>query len=121
MAKTINLPTFKDERGNLTVIEKLIDFDIKRVYYIYSADNNIRGGHRHKHTKQLLVCISGQCNIYCENQRKETHTYHLNSPELSLYLDAEDWHTMQDFTDDCILLVLASEYYDINDYIDERY
>ena len=46
MAYKIDLKTFTDERGNLTVIEKVIPFDMKRLFYIYGVDGSIRGGHR---------------------------------------------------------------------------
>ncbi len=121
MAKIIKLPTFGDERGNLTVIEKITDFDFKRAYYIYGADDSVRGGHRHHRTKQLLISINGSCEIFCENEELEKKTFKLDSPDKCLLLESEDWHTMQKFTKDCILLVLASEYYDANDYIDEKY
>ena len=52
MANLIDLKTFTDERGNLTVIEKTIPFDIKRIFYIYGVENSARGGHRHKTLKQ---------------------------------------------------------------------
>ena len=121
MAKIINLPTVSDERGSLSIIEKIADFDIKRVYYIYNTDGKQRGGHRHKKTKQLLVCINGSCDVFCENELKENNTFLLDSFEKCLLVEAKDWHTMQNFSKDCVLLVLASEYYDQDDYIDERY
>lgn len=121
MAKIINLPTMSDERGNLSIIEKIADFDIKRVYYIYNTDGKQRGGHRHKQTKQLLVCVSGSCDVFCEGDLKETNTFSLDNPSTCLLVEAKDWHTMQNFSKDCVLLVLASEYYDKDDYIDERY
>ncbi|MCD6433652.1 MAG: FdtA/QdtA family cupin domain-containing protein [Sulfurimonas sp.] len=121
MAKLINLPTISDERGSLSVIERIADFDIKRVYYIYNTDGKQRGGHRHKKTRQLLICISGSCSVFCENSLKEKSSFELDSPQKCLIVEAEDWHNMQDFSKDAVLLVLASEYYDEDDYIDERY
>ena len=121
MAKIIKIPTFSDSRGSLSVIEKIIDFEIKRIYYIYNTNDKARGGHRHKKTKQLLVAINGSCEVFCENSKKESKIFFLNSPDKGLLLEPEDWHIMQNFSEDCMLLVLASEYYDINDYIGERY
>ena len=121
MAKIIDIPTFYDERGSLSIVEKVVEFDFKRVYYIYNTDGKQRGGHRHKKTKQLLICVNGSCDVFCENKLKENNTFDLNSPNKCLLVEAEDWHTMQNFSKDCVLLVLASEYYDKDDYIDERY
>ena len=120
MAHIINLKTFTDKRGNLTVIEKVIPFDIKRIFYIYGVDDSIRGGHRHHKTIQAAICIQGSCNIYCNNGQT-TNKYMLDSPHKCLILNTDDWHTMQEFSHNAILMVLASEYFDQEDYIYEPY
>lgn len=120
MAELINLKTFTDERGNLTVIENIIPFDFKRIFYIYGVDKSVRGGHRHKKTIQAAVCIQGECKIYNNNGVKEEE-FHLNTPYKCLILNPEDWHKMYEFSEDAILMVLASENYDVNDYIFEAY
>ncbi len=119
MAYIIELPTFSDKRGKLTVIEKVLPFEIKRVYYIYETKDK-RGGHRHKKNTQALICLNGSCEIYINDGFKK-ETVKLDKPSKCLILEPKDWHTMDNFTDGAILLVLASEYYDINDYIDEEY
>ncbi len=119
MSRIINLPTFGDERGNLTVVEKLLPFEIKRFYYIYDVLNK-RGGHRHKETIQALICLGGSCEIYINDGEKE-ETIVLDSNDKCLILDPKDWHTMDNFSKGSTLLVFASEYYDVNDYIDEEY
>lgn len=120
MAHIIDLKTFTDKRGNLTVIEKVIPFDIKRVFYIYGVDESKRGGHRHHKTIQAAICIKGSCTIYNNDNQKED-TFELNKPNKCLILEPNDWHTMYNFTPDAILMVFASEYFDANDYIYEPY
>lgn len=120
MAKLLNLQTFTDKRGNLTVIEKVIPFEIKRIFYIYGVDDSKRGGHRHYKTKQAAVCLTGQCTIYNNNGHNE-QVYHLNSPDKCLIIEPEDWHTMYDFSENAILMVLASENFDPADYIFDPY
>lgn len=120
MARLIDLTTFTDSRGNLTVIEKVIPFDIKRIFYIYGVDSSVRGGHRHHKTIQAAVCLQGSCRIYNNNGKKEEYFY-LDAPHKCLILDPEDWHTMDQFTSDAILMVLASEYFAKEDYIFEPY
>jgi len=119
MAYLIDLPTFKDSRGNLTVVEKLLPFEIKRFYYIYDVTNR-RGGHRHKKTIQALICLGGSCEIYLNNGIKEEIVI-LDTPNKCLIVETKDWHTMDKFTQSSILLVFSSEFYDRNDYIDEEY
>ena len=120
MAYKINLQTFTDTRGNLTVIEKTIPFDIKRIFYIYGVDSSVRGGHRHHTTVQAAICLKGSCTIYC-NDSKGKSVFELNAPCQCLVLEPRDWHTMYNFSADAILMVLASEYFDQNDYIFEPY
>jgi dTDP-4-dehydrorhamnose 3,5-epimerase-like enzyme len=120
MAKLISLKTFCDKRGNLTVIEKVIPFDIKRIFYIYGVDSSVRGKHRHKRTIQAATCIQGKCEIW-NNDGKKKEEYILDSPDKCLILEPADWHKMYNFSPDAILMVLASEYFDANDYIFEEY
>ena len=120
MAHLIDLKTFTDRRGNLTVIEKTIPFDIKRIFYIYGVDESVRGGHRHKTTVQAAICLRGACHIY-NNDGKTESSFMLDQPNKCLILEPDDWHLMDQFTPDAILMVLASTYFDQNDYIFEPY
>jgi dTDP-4-dehydrorhamnose 3,5-epimerase-like enzyme len=120
MAKIIDLKTFTDSRGNLTVIEKIIPFEIKRIFYIYGVDNSIRGGHRHHKTVQAAICIKGACTIY-NNDGSTQEEFKLDQPDKCLILEPKDWHRMYNFTPDAILMVLASEYFDQSDYIFKEY
>ena len=122
MPKLIDLKTFTDMRGNLTVIEKVIPFDIKRVFYIYGVDDSVRGNHRHIKTIQAAIAIQGECCIV--NQSGDgmlPERVVLNSPSKCLIISPEDYHWMDNFSKDCILMVFASEYYDASDYIYEAY
>ena len=122
MAEILNLKTHTDFRGNLTVIEKVIPFDIKRVFYIYGVDNSIRGMHRHHRTIQAAISIQGSCEIWTQNfDISDNIKYQLDQPSKCLILYPNDYHWMKNFTKDCILMVFASEYYDPNDYIYEPY
>jgi dTDP-4-dehydrorhamnose 3,5-epimerase-like enzyme len=120
MAEIIKLPTHKDTRGSLTVIEKVLPFDIKRVYYIYNCSDVERGGHRHKKNIQALVCTAGSCVVDWFDG-KEKGSVLLDTPDKLLLVKPEDYHIMKQFSDDAVLLVIASEYFDADDYIDEAY
>ena len=120
MAFPIDLKTFTDNRGNLTVIEKVIPFEIKRIFYIYGVDNSERGGHRHKKTRQAAVCLQGSC-IITNNDGTAWTDYTLDAPDQCLLLEPNDWHKMHEFTKDAILMILASEYFSLDDYIFEPY
>jgi len=121
MAKLINVPLKEDTRGSLTVVEKCLPFDIKRVFTIFNVPpNTIRGGHAHKKTQMALICQSGACEISWQTP-SENHKMTLEKPTQCLLLNPEDWHQMEFLKENTILLVLASENYDANDYIYEAY
>jgi len=121
MAYLIDLQTKSDDRGSLTVIEKVLPFDIKRVYYIYNnADNLPRAKHRHKKTIQATICLKGSVEVY-NNNGSTKESFLLNDPAKCLILEPQDWHIMRNFSEDAILLVLASSNYDTEDYIHEEY
>lgn len=120
MPKLIDLKTFTDKRGNLTVIEKVIPFEIKRIFYIYGVDNSVRGGHRHRKTVQAAICLQGKCTIFNDNN-KTKQEFLLDAPDKCLILYPEDWHQMHSFSPDAILMVLASEFFSEKDYIFEPY
>ncbi|MFT3903243.1 MAG: FdtA/QdtA family cupin domain-containing protein [Niabella sp.] len=120
MAHILPIKTFEDSRGVLTVLDSIVPFDIKRLFYIYSVDSSDRGGHRHHSTRQAAICIQGSCTITNDNGNS-IEEFVLDSPAKCLILEPEDWHVMHDFTPDAILLVLASTSFDPSDYIYEPY
>lgn len=119
MAYFIDLKTFSDNRGNLTVMDNVLPFEIKRVYYIYNATQK-RGGHRHHKTIQAIICLAGSCRIFV-NDNVSKNTYILDKPDKCLVIEPKDWHTMDNFSINALLLVVSSEHYDVKDYIDEEY
>ncbi|HMD14270.1 MAG TPA: FdtA/QdtA family cupin domain-containing protein [Bacteroidota bacterium] len=120
MARLINLKTFCDARGNLTVIERVVPFDIKRIFYIYGVDDSVRGRHRHRKTRQAVICLTGSCIVF-NHDGTHKQEFTLDAPSKCLLLEPTDWHKMHTFSRDAILMVLASEYFDPNDYIFEEY
>lgn len=121
MATLIDIKTFSDVRGNLSVLEDFdIPFKIKRIFFIYDVDRSVRGGHRHHTTRQALICIKGACEIE-NNNGKKTDLFVLDNPKKCLLVEPEDWHLMKNFSNNTILLVLASENFDEADYIYEPY
>lgn len=115
----LNLPTFTDPRGSLTVLEKALPFPVVRTYWIYDADGQTRGGHRHTHTRQALVALGGCVSIYM-NDGVSTDTIVLDHPGKCLLVEPKDWHTMT-FGEGSMLLVMSSHPYDRSEYIDTPY
>jgi quercetin dioxygenase-like cupin family protein len=120
MAKITQLNSFESDAGYLTVFEKILPGEIKRVFYIRGKKGQERGGHRHGKTWQALISISGSCRVFVDNNQKQ-ETFYLDSPEKCLLLAPEDWHVMDEFTDSSILLVMANTEYEKDDYIFKSY
>lgn len=115
----VDLKKIEDERGALVPIEaqKTIPFDIKRVYYLYKLKTDLpRGFHAHKELKQFAICLKGSCDFIMDDGKIRTsHT--LSQPSKGIMIDKMIWHEMHNFSEDCILMVLASDYYLESDYI----
>ena len=116
----LNFKIHGDDRGSLIAIENQKDypFDVKRVYYIFDTLPKVRRGfHAHKNLQQILICVSGSCKVHLDNGLGETTEVLLDNPAKGLYISADMWREMHDFSIGAVLLVLASEYYDEKDYI----
>lgn len=119
LIKWLDFAPLGDERGSLVAVEgaKTIPFDIKRIYYIFGTQSNItRGLHAHLTLKQVMFCITGSCKILLDDGDKRESVL-LDSPTRGLLVEGLVWREMNQFSSDCVLLVLANDYFDENDYI----
>ena len=117
--KKLDFQTFGDKNGSLIALEenKNIPFDIKRVYYIFDNKKGVRRGfHAHKNLEQVLICVNGSCEILLDDG-KEKSIIKLENRNEGLFIEKLVWREMFNFSADCVLMVLASDYYDEKDYI----
>lgn len=117
-----SLAPHRDDRGTLIAIEAGIDvpFAIRRVYYLYgTAEDAERGFHAHRNLKQLAIAANGSCTFLLDDGRDEEEV-RLDRPDIGLFIDSMVWREMRNFSNDCVLIVLASEPYDEADYIRDR-
>lgn len=117
--KIIDLRKISDPRGNLTPIEGRgdIPFDIKRIYYLYDVPSGeSRGAHAHKELRQLIIAANGSFTITLDDGvNKKAFT--LNRPYQGLLIVSGIWRDLDDFSSGAVLLCLASEHYQAEDYI----
>lgn len=117
--KKISFQKHGDDRGNLVVAEygKEFPFTVKRVYYIYGVDGDKkRGFHSHRNLEQVYIAIHGSCKVTLTDGT-DTQTVTLSDPSEGLYIGHNVWREIYDFSEDGVLLVLASEVYKESDYI----
>ena len=117
--KVLNFADLGDERGKLVVVEgeQHLPFAIQRVFYIYGSDNEVvRGQHANRESEFVLINVGGTSKVRIDNGHSEA-IVELNKPMMGLYIPTMVWKDMYDFSEDSILLVLASTHYDGNEYI----
>lgn len=116
----LDLGSIGDERGLITICEgeKDIPFIPKRVFYIYKSSKDvIRGQHANRVTDFVLINVAGKSKVKIMDGRGNEMVYSLNRPNTGIYIPHMVWKEMYDFSEDSVLLCLASEHYDSNEYI----
>lgn len=117
--RLIEFPQKGDTRGHLVIVEgnKDIPFNIDRVFYIYGSDREvIRGRHANYKSEFVLINVAGTSKVKVDDGEKQK-VFHLDRPHIGIYLPKLVWKDMYDFSEDSVLLCLASEHYDADEYI----
>ncbi len=118
-ARVIEFPKVCDNRGNLSFVEgaRHVPFSIRRIFYIYDVPGGeTRGGHAHKKCAQVLTAVSGSFDLIITNG-KEEESIRVNRANMGVLIPPGAWITMPNFTTGTVLLAIASEEYDEEDYI----
>lgn len=108
-----------NHKGSLIALEnsKEIPFDVKRVYYIWGNKQDvIRGKHAHRKLEQLIICVCGSCDFILDDGKERTKVS-LNNPAQGLYIKSNIWREFTNFSENCVIVVLASDFYNESDYI----
>jgi len=115
----LQLQAHGDDRGSLIALEegKNIPFPVKRVYYMFDTGKGVRRGfHAHKTLKQVAVAVRGSCRFMLDDGQEKIEV-RLDHPCQGLLIESFVWREMYDFSEDCVLLVLADQLYDESDYV----
>lgn len=119
LARYIDFAVRGDELGWLVALEsdRNVPFPIKRTYYIFGTKNGVRRGkHAHRQLTQMMVCLAGQCKVLLDDGSRREEIA-LTRNDRGLMLAPMLWHEMYEFSPDCVLLVLADNWYEEADYI----
>jgi len=115
----VRLPLIEDIKGSLIFaeVEQLLPFTPERFFVVYSVPNSqIRGEHAHKQLHEFVVVLKGSVKINIMNNDGERE-FLLNNPTMGLHIPPRTWRVLSEYSSDAILLVLASDKYDPDDYI----
>ncbi|PHV11413.1 sugar 3,4-ketoisomerase [Chitinimonas sp. BJB300] len=120
--KLLPLQKHGDDRGSLIALEEgqNVPFTVRRVYYLFETKEGVRRGfHAHKNLKQLVVAVRGSCRFLLDDGHEQIELV-LDNPAQGLLVEAMVWREMYDFSEDCVLMVLADSLYDESDYIRDK-
>lgn len=118
--KIINFPKIQDPRGNLTFLQhaEQIPFEIKRVFWTYDVPGGaMRGGHAYKRQEEVIIALSGAFDVVVQAPNGKKEHYHMNRSYFGLYLPANTWRHMENFSTNSLGLHLSSSAYNEKDYI----
>lgn len=115
----VDFPEMADERGIITVIEQTSHFNwaIKRVFIIRDVSKILtRGNHAHKSLQQIIIAVAGSfsVNLFDGNA---WNSYNLTSPTRGLLIPKMIWLELKDFSENAVVLVIADQEYEEEDYI----
>ena len=120
LAQMLEFEQKGDSRGHLVIVEggEDIPFEIKRIFYIYGSDNNvIRGSHANRNSEFVLINVAGTSKVRVKDGKGNEAVFSLNRPHAGIYLPKMIWKEMYEFSEDSVLLCLASTHYDAEEYI----
>ena len=109
----------EDMRGRIAIAEtdQELPFVPRRVFMVHNVPSTeVRGEHAHRRCEQFLVCAAGRVMVQVDDGTARAE-YELSSPNVGLYVPPMVWAAQYQYTDDAVLVVLASDPYDPDDYI----
>lgn len=115
----VELPQVTDPRGSLTFGEfpSHLPFVPMRIFMVSDVPGRkIRGEHAHRELHQLLICAHGEVTVVVDDGTA-TQELVLDRPDVGLHLAPMVWGTQHEFSADCVMIVMASDVYDADDYI----
>ena len=113
-------PVFASTSGDLSIIDEsnILPFPMKRIFYIYNTPlGGKRGYHAHKESKQLIFCLFGKIEVFNISVLGNKSKFILDSPDKLLYVPEKTWSYQVNLAHNSIYCVIASDFYDDNDYI----
>ena len=107
----VHIPTFTDERGAITVMDKELPFEVKRVFWLHHIkDGKDRGAHALLDSAEIMIAIHGSFVVDLDDTVTKTSIL-LNDPCKGLMIQPGIWFRTHSYRDDGVSLILASEEY----------
>jgi hypothetical protein len=98
-----------------------LPFRIEKVLWMTDIGaGDVRGGHAHHATEEVLVCLRGACTVELDDGRGRRESVRLDRRDRALLLFPRVWRVLRDFAPGTELLAVAGHVYDERDYIRDR-
>lgn len=112
----IDIPTFTDERGAISVMDKELPFQVRRVFWLHHiADGKDRGEHALLDSTEIIVAVHGSFVVDLDDTINKTSVL-LDSPDKGLVIRPGIWFRTHSYKNDGVSLILAEEEYARNKY-----
>lgn len=120
-ARLVELKSIAADNGSLVIGEHPdeLPFTVERIFTLFDIpEGEVRGTHAHRKCEQFLVCLRGSVTAVVDDGTNKAEVV-LDRPSLGLYMPSLTWGTQHRYSSDAILVVLASDPYEADDYIHE--
>jgi hypothetical protein len=110
-----------NEITDLSWIETIWQQPVQRLFWLYNVPHHcLRGNHRHQKCRMVLHCVVGSVDVYVQTPEGDCR-YTLSSNNEYLFLEAEDWRLMHQFSVNAMLVVFADRSFRSTIYFDQPY
>lgn len=116
--RMVDVPIYTDHLGSLASFDFPLQFgiDIKRLFVVNGTSHAVRGKHAHLSLTQILICVSGECLVKCDDGKSKKE-FILNTSSKSLIIPPSIWSEQIYTKKNTSLIVLCDQKYDPDDYI----
>ena len=109
--KLVDIPTFIDERGSISVMDKDLPFDVKRVFWLHHIKHGkARGAHALLDSSEIMLAVHGSFVVDLDDTETKTSIV-LDNPSKGLMICPGIWFRTHSYKEDGVSLILASEEY----------
>lgn len=107
----INIPTFSDERGTISVMDKELPFSVKRIFWLYKIfEGKERGAHALLNGFEVMVAVHGSLIVELDDAIGKKNII-LNDPSIGIIVRPGIWFRTHSYSKQAVLLVISSEEY----------
>lgn len=107
----VDIPTFTDDRGAISVMDRELPFEVKRVFWLHHIkDGKDRGAHALLDGEEIMIAIHGSFVVDLDDTVTKT-SVELDNPGKGLIIRPGIWFRTHSYKKNGVSLILASEVY----------